>query len=100
MSFLDYSCFCITFFLRFIFIAKSVIQRGGETVRNIFHPIIHSPSDRNGQSCAYQKPGARNFFQVSHMGFGYQSFGPSLTAFSGHKQRAEREVEMPGLELA
>ena len=44
--------------------------------------------------------GARNFFQVSHMGFGYQSFGPSSTAFSGHKQGAGWEVEMPGLELA
>ena len=68
-------------------------------MRKIFLLMIHFPSDCNSQSCANQKPGARNFLQVSHMGSGYQSFGPSSTAFSGHKQGAGREVEMPGLEL-
>ena len=75
------------------------MQRGGETVRKIFLLMIHFPSDCNGRSCANQKPGARNFLQVSQRGSGYQSFGPSSTAFSGHKQGAGREVEMPGLEL-
>ena len=36
------------------------------TERKIFHPMIHSPSDHNGQCCANSNPGARNFFRVSH----------------------------------
>ena len=56
------------------------MQRG-ETKRKIFHPLIHSSSDHNGQCCDNPKPGATSFFQVSHMGAGSQGFGPSLTAF-------------------
>ena len=62
--------------------------------------MIHSPSDHNGWFCAGLKPGARNFLQVSHAGAGIQDFGPSSTAFPGHKQGAEWEEELPGLESA
>ena len=43
---------------------------------------------------------ARSFFQVSHTGAETQGSGPSSTAFPGHKQEAEREVEQPGYEPA
>ena len=35
---------------------------------------------------------------VSHVGTGPQNFGPSSTAFPGHKQGAGWEVEVLGLE--
>ena len=62
--------------------------------------MIHSPGDHSGLSCAHLKPGARNYHQVSHVGSGYESFGPSLTVLLGHKQGAGWEVEMPELQLA
>ena len=34
----------------------------------------------------------------SHVSAGFQNFGPSLTAFLGHKQGAGWEVELPVLE--
>ena len=43
---------------------------------------------------------ARSLFWVSHAGAGSQSFGPSSTAFPGHRQGAGREAGLPGLELA
>ena len=43
-------------FLLFFSIGKVDIQRG-ETERKIFHPIIHSPSERNGRCYADPKPG-------------------------------------------
>ena len=82
----------------FIFIGKSDIQRGGETERKIFHPMIHFPSKCNGQCCTDPEPGARNLLQVSHAGTESQSFGPFLTAFPGHKQGAGWEVVLPDLE--
>jgi len=33
----------------FSFLGKSDVQKRGETERKIFHPMIHSPSDHNGQ---------------------------------------------------
>ena len=57
-------------------------------MRKIFHLMIHSPSERNGRYYADLPPRARKFLQVSHMGAGSQSFGPSWTAFPGHKQGA------------
>ena len=81
----------IDFFI--IFIGKSGIQRGGETERKIFRPIIHSASEHNGRCCANLEPGARNFCQISNMHAGSQSIGPSSTAFPGHKQGAGWEVE-------
>ena len=41
---------------------------------------------------------ARSLFQVSHLSTGSQGFGPSSTAFPGHKQGAGWEVVLPGLE--
>ena len=84
----------------YLFIGKSDIQRGGETRRNIICPMVHSSSDCNGWSWADLKPGARNFFQVSHVGAGFQGFGLSSTAFPGHKQGARWELRLPGLDLA
>ena len=52
---------------------------------------------------ANPKPGARNFFRVSHMGAGSQSFGQSLNAFPGHKRHkrgAGWKVELQELEPA
>jgi len=91
---------CFFFFKIYLFIGKSDIQKGRETERKIFHLMIHSPSDRNGQCCAVLKPGSRNFFRVLHTGAGSQGFGLSSTAFPGHKQGAGWEVELLGLELA
>ena len=51
----------VTFFFKiyfyYVFIGKADIQRG-ETERKIFHPMIHSPSERNSQCYAGPKPGA------------------------------------------
>ena len=41
--------------------------------------MIHSPSERNGRCYADPKPG----------GAGSQSFGPSWTAFPGHRRELE-----------
>ena len=92
-----FGCCCCFFFLLLLFIVKSHIQRGGETERKIFHPMIYSLSECNSRCYADPKPGSRNLFQVSHTGSGSQSFGPSWTAFPDHKQGAEWEVELPGL---
>ena len=45
-------------------------------------------------------PGAWSLFGVSHVGAGSQGFGPSSTAFPGHKQKTGWEVGPPGLEPA
>ena len=74
------------FFKIYLFIGKSDIQRGGETERKIFHPMIHSPSERKCRCCANLNPAVRNFLQVSHPGAGSPGSGPSSTAFPGHKQ--------------
>ena len=37
---------------------------------------------------------ARGFFQVLHVGTGSQGFGPSSTAFPGHKKGAGWEAEL------
>ena len=42
---------------------------------------------------------ARKLFQVSYVGAGSQAFGPSLTAFPGHKQGGAWEAGSRGLEL-
>ena len=88
--------FFFDLFLLF-FIGKADIQRG-ETERKIFHPMIHSPSERNGPILCRSE--ARSLFRVSHAGAGSQSLGPSSTAFLGHRQGAGWEVGPPGLELA
>ena len=82
----------------YLFAGKSDIQRGGETEKKIFHLMIHSPSECNSRWYADPKSGARNFFWVSHMGARSQSFGPTSTAFTGHRQGAGWEVELLGLE--
>ena len=51
-------CTCQNCSVFFFFIAKAGLQRGGETERNIFHPLIHSPSGHHGQSCSNTKSGA------------------------------------------
>ena len=61
--------------------------------------MIHCPSEHNGRCWTKPRPGHRNLFHVSHVGAGSQSFGPSSTAFPGHRQGAGWEVELPGLEL-
>ena len=81
----------------YFFIGKADIQRG-ETERKIFRPMIHSPSERNGPILCQSE--ARRLFRVSHAGAGSQSFGPSSTAFPGHRQGAGREAGLPGLDPA
>ena len=78
-------------FFNIIFVAKSDIQRGGETERKILSPLIHSTTDSNGQCSADPRPGAF---------LGFPCFGPSSTVFPGHKQGAAWEVQLPGLEPA
>ena len=65
------------------------MQRG-ETERKIFRPMIHSPSERNGPVLCQSE--ARSLFWVSRTGAGSQGFGPSSTAFPGHKQGAGWEA--------
>ncbi|XP_062061323.1 RNA-binding protein Nova-1 isoform X4 [Lepus europaeus] len=45
-------------------------QRQSERKREILHPLVHSPDGCNCRSCANPKPGAKSFFQVSHVGAG------------------------------
>ena len=71
------------------------MQRG-ETERKIFHPMIHSPSERNGPILCRSE--ARSLLRVSHAGAESQNLGPSSTAFPGHRQGAGREAGLPGLE--
>ena len=53
-----FSCLSYNFFLDFIFIiGKADIQRG-ETEREIFCPMIHSPSEHNGRCYADPKSGS------------------------------------------
>ena len=59
-----------------------------------------SPSGCNGRCYADLKPGARNFFQVSHVSTGAQGPGPSSTAFPGHKRGTGWEAGLLGLEPA
>ena len=82
----------------FIFIGKPGMQRGRETERKTFCPMIYSPSGHKGRSCANAKPGAWNIFWISHMGAGSQGLERSTTAFPGHKQGAGWEVELLRLE--
>ena len=57
------SCLVKSYFFFFkdlfllIFIGKADIQRG-DTERKIFRPMIHSPSERNGQYYAHPQSGA------------------------------------------
>ena len=44
-----------------LFIGKSDMQRGGETERKIFHPMIHSPVERNCRCFADPVPSSRNY---------------------------------------
>ena len=85
--------FFIYFFFKdlflLFFIRKADIQRG-ETERKIFRPMIHSPSECNGPILCRSE--ARSLFRVSHAATGSQSFGPSLTAFPGHRQGAGWEA--------
>ena len=43
------------------------------------------PKQPHSQKCADPKPGFQSLFWVSYMVAGTQSFGPSSTAFPGHK---------------
>ena len=89
--------FFLKIYFYYFFIGKADIQRG-ETERKIFHPMIHSPSERNGPILCRSE--ARSLFRVSHVGTGSQSFGLSSTAFPRHGQGAGREAGLPGLEPA
>ena len=57
--------------------------------------MIHTPTECNSRCYADPKPGAKNFFQVSHMGPGSQGFGPYSTALPGHMHGVRWEVELP-----
>ena len=65
------------------------LEREVETEREVFHPLVHSPDDRNGWSCADLKPGARSFFWISHVGVRAQGLGPSSTTFPGHSRELD-----------
>jgi len=69
-------------------------------MRKMLCPLIHSQVTAKGQSWADLKPGAQILLRVFCVSAGSQGFGPSLIAFSGHKQGAGWEVGLPGLELA
>ena len=84
--------FFLKIYFYYFFIGKADIQRG-ETERKIFHPMIHSPSERKGPILCRSE--ARSLFRVSHAGAGSQSFGPSSTAFPGHRQGPGREAGLP-----
>ena len=89
--------FFLKIYFYYFFIGKADIQRG-ETERNIFRSMVHSPSERNGPILCRSE--ARSLFRVSHAGAGSQSFGLSSSAFPGHRQGAGREAGLPGLEPA
>ena len=67
------------------------IYREKETQRKNLHPLVHSPSGCQWTKLRWFK--AMRFFQVSLMGAVSQGFRSSSSAFSGHKQRAGRELE-------
>ena len=64
---------------------------------NIFCLVVHSPRDCNGWLRTDTKPGARSFFQISHMGTGSQDMGQSLANFPGNEEGVGWEVGLPGL---
>ena len=89
--------YILKIYFYYFFIGKTDIQRV-ETERKIFRPTIHSPSEHNRPILCRSE--ARSLLRVSHAGAGSQSFGPSSTAFPGHRQGAGREAGLPGLEPA
>lgn len=56
-------------------------SRYRERGKEIFHSLVHSPDDGNGQCWARPKPGVRSFIQISNMGARAQTFGPCSAAF-------------------
>nr|XP_051676642.1 protein AF-10 isoform X39 [Oryctolagus cuniculus] len=56
-----------------IYLFERVTQREKERQRDrgVFHPLVHSPTGCNSQSCANLKPGARSFFWISHAGWAH-----------------------------
>ena len=75
----------------FIIIIKAYLQIEGEAERKIFHPLFHFPNGCNR---------GKELLLVSHAGAGSQDFGPSSSAFLGHKHGAGWEMEHLGYELA
>ncbi|XP_062059017.1 WASH complex subunit 3 isoform X2 [Lepus europaeus] len=67
------------------------LQKEVEIEREVFHPLVHSSYGHTGWNCAHPKPGARNFFRVSHVGAGAQGLEPSSTAFPGHSRELDRK---------
>ena len=82
--------------ISFIFITKSDIQRGAETEK-IFRPMIHSPSDHNGQCCANPQPGASSGSPTRVQG--PKALG-CLPLLSQAPSRELGEAGVPGLEPA
>ena len=95
--FVSENFFLKIYFSYFYFIGKADIQRG-DTERKIFHPMTHSPSERNGRYYADPKPGASSgsptWVQVP------KALGRPRLLFPGHRQGAGREAGLPGLEPA
>lgn len=50
----------------------------GDTEREIFHSLVHSPNSHNSQRWASTKLGVRGFFQVSYVGSGTQNLEPCM----------------------
>ena len=74
-----------------IYLFERVIQREQRRGGGVFHLLVHSPIVCNGRSCANPKPGARSFFQVSHVSAGAQGIGPSSTAFPGPSRELDQK---------
>ena len=79
---------CLSPFLAFyhflffsFFSLKKQISREKKIQRKIFLTLVHSPSVYNGQSWTNPNPRAQSFFQISHVGSGFQGFGPLSAAF-------------------
>ena len=94
--FLNFSSFFLKIYFYYFFIGKADIQRG-ETERKIFHPMIHSPSERNSRYYADPKPGAssRSLTQVQ----GHKALGHPGLLSQARSRELDGKQGLPGLEL-
>ena len=78
-------------FFFFSYVLETVIERQRQRQRQSLPSPGSPPDGCNGRSHADPKPGARSFFQVTHMGAGARGgLGPSSAAFPHHSRELDR----------
>lgn len=82
-----------------LFLLEEQIDRERRRSRRIFHEWVHCSNGRGGWRWTDWSK-ARGLLQFSHVGVVSKHFGPLPSAFPGHKQGVEWEMEQCVHELA